>query len=285
MKKIPKKWMAYFELMRFHKPIGIGLLLWPILWALWIAGEGSPPLKFIFIFVTGVIVMRAAGCVINDIWDRELDKKVKRTQMRPLAAGVLTVPEALGALAVLLTIAAGLIIMLNLNTILLGVAGLAGTIFYPLMKRITYYPQVVLGIVFNWGILMVFTAVTDTLPPMAWLLLATTLLWTLAYDTLYAMADRADDIKAGVKSTAILLADMDKVGIASMQLLFLLGWIFIARQLDLNIYFYSGLIIVLGLFIYEWWLIRNRKPEACFSAFLHNNWVGGVIFLALLTGQ
>lgn len=285
MKKIPEKWMAYFELMRFHKPIGIGLLLWPILWALWIAGAGSPSLKFIFIFVIGVVVMRATGCVINDIWDREIDKKVARTQMRPLAAGTLTVTEALGALAVLLIIAASLILFLNTNTILLGIAGLAGAIIYPFMKRITYYPQVILGIVFNWGILMVFMALTDTLPPMAWLLLATTLLWTLAYDTLYAMADRADDIKAGIKSTAILLGDMDKVAIAAMQLLFLLGWIFIGRQLDLNMYFYSGLIIVLGFFIYEWWLIRNRKPEACFSAFLNNNWVGGVIFLALLAGQ
>lgn len=283
--KQTSKWKAYLELMRFNRPIGICLLLWPILWALWIAGEGFPPVQLIAIFVLGVVVMRAAGCVINDIWDRDLDKKVPRTQQRPLAAGTLSVQEAIGAAAMLLIAAGTLALYLNTYTLLLALAGLAGTIIYPLMKRITYYPQFVLGIVFNWGILMVFTAMTDTLPEIAWLLLATAVLWTLAYDTLYAMADREADIKVGMKSTAILLGDMDRVGIGAMQLLFLIGWVLIGRQLDLNIYFYLGLLVVLGLFAYEWWLIRDRDPEASFAAFNHNNWVGAIIFIALLAGR
>ena len=261
------RYVQYAKLMRFDKPIGTFLILWPILWALSITGAGHPPLGLVGVFIIGLVVMRAAGCVINHIWDREYDKHVARTQDRPLAAGKVSVFEAVILVGILLTIAAILVLTLNLYTLCLAFAGVLGTLIYPLMKRITYYPQVILGIVFNWGILMVFSAMQNNVPALAWLLLATALLWTLAYDTLYAMADREDDLKIGVKSTAILLGEMDRPAIAIFQILFLLGLVLIGKQLQLSAFFYWGLVAVLGLFAYEWWLIRNREPQACFCCF------------------
>lgn len=279
-----KKLGAYVHLMRFHKPIGIWLLLWPILWALWIAGEGHPPVWMVLVFVSGVVVMRATGCVINDIWDRDLDKHVPRTKMRPLATGIITVKDATIVVVILLLIALMLVLSLNIYTLLLAFVGIAGTWLYPLMKRYTYYPQVVLGLVFNWGIILVFSAITHNIPPIAWLLFGATLLWTVAYDTLYAMADRPADIAVGLKSTAILLGDLDIIGVAGLQLLFLLGLVFVGNQLQLNTFYYLGLLAVLGLFVYEWRLIRLRDPDACFAAFNHNNWVGVIVLLSIMAG-
>lgn len=282
---IRKKFIAYAELMRLHKPIGIWLMLWPILWALWIAGEGHPPVNTVLIFIFGVIIMRAAGCVINDIWDRDIDKYVPRTHMRPIAAGIVSVKEAVILALILLICAFILVLNLNLYTILLATAAVLGVWIYPLMKRITYYPQVVLGLVFNWGVLLVFSAMQNQVPMIAVVLLATSLLWTVAFDTLYAIPDRPADLKIRVKSTAILLGDMDRFGVAVLQLLFLLGLIIIGQLLQMNIYYYLGLIVVFALLVYQWWMIRNRDPDACFAAFLHNNWVGVMVFISIIAGM
>ncbi|MFI4954654.1 MAG: 4-hydroxybenzoate octaprenyltransferase [Gammaproteobacteria bacterium] len=280
-----KKLISYTQLMRLHRPIPLWLMLWPILWALWIAGEGHPPVNIVLIFIFGVIVMRSAGCVINDIWDRDIDKHVPRTKMRPLAAGIVTVKEAVVLALILLAVAFLLVLNLNFYTMLLAIAAVLGVWIYPFMKRVTYYPQVVLGLVFNWGVLLVFSAMQNTVPPIAIALLATSLLWTVAYDTLYAIPDRPADLKIHMKSTAILLGDMDRFGVAVLQILFVLGLIFIGRELQMNIYYYLGLIVVFSLFVYQWWMIRKRDPDACFDAFLHNNWVGVMVFLSIIAGM
>ena len=284
MQQITNKLIAYAQLMRLHRPLPLWLMLWPVLWALWIAGDVNPPVWIVLVFISGVFVMRAAGGAINDIWDRELDKHVPRTKSRPLAAGTLTVKEAVSLVIVMLLIATALVLTLNLYTLLLAIAGLFGVFLYPFMKRITYYPQLVLGIVFNWGVLLAFTAITQHLPPIAWLILFTSFLWTVAYDTMYAMADREADVKIGIKSTAILLGDMDKLAIAVLQLLFLIGLGLIGWQLQMTIWFYFCLAAVLGLFIYEWWLIKDRDVDKCIAAFNHNNWVGIIIFLGIVLG-
>lgn len=280
-----KKLIAYVQLMRLHRPVPMWLMLWPILWALWIAGEGHPPVSVVLIFILGVIVMRAAGCVINDIWDRNIDKQVPRTQMRPLAAGVISVPEAVVLAVVLLAVALILVLSLNLYTLLLAVVAVLGVWIYPFMKRVTYYPQVVLGVVFNWGILLVFSAMQNAVPMIAIALLVTALVWTVAYDTLYAIPDRPADLKIRVKSTAILLGDMDRFGVAILDILFVLGLIFVGQQLQMNIYYYLGLIVVFALLVYQWWMIRKRDPDACMAAFLHNNWVGIMVFLSIVAGM
>jgi 4-hydroxybenzoate polyprenyltransferase len=282
---LQKKLVAYAQLMRLHKPIGIWLMLWPILWALWIAGDGHPPVNIVLVFIFGVIVMRAAGCVINDIWDRDIDKHVPRTQMRPIAAGIVSVKEALVLAAILLIVAFLIVLNLNLYTILLAIAAVIGVWIYPLMKRITYYPQVVLGLVFNWGVLLVFSAMQNTVPTIAIVLLATSLLWTVAFDTLYAIPDRPADLKIRMKSTAILLGDMDRFGVIVLQLLFLLGLVIVGHLTQMNIYYYLGLIVVLALLVYQWWMIRKRDPEQCFAAFLHNNWVGVIVLLSIVAGM
>jgi len=282
--KMNNKMLAYAQLMRLHRPIPIWLMLWPVLWALWIAGNGQPPVWMVLVFIMGVFIMRSAGDVINDIWDRELDKHVPRTKSRPLAAGTLTVKQAVMLLSALLVIAVALVLTLNLYTIFIAFLGLIGAFIYPLMKRITYYPQMVLGVVYNWGVLLAFTAITQHISSVAWLLMLTSFLWTVAYDTLYAIADREADIKIGIKSTAILLGDMDKVAIAILQLLFLTGLVLIGWNLKMFIWYYLCLLVVLGLFIYEWWMIKDRDPEKCFAAFNHNNWVGIFVFLGIVLG-
>ncbi len=277
----PRAW-DFIQLMRLDKPIGIYLLLWPTLWALWIAAEGVPSAKNLFIFVAGVILMRAAGCVINDYADRKVDGHVSRTRARPLASGRISPREALVLFAVLVAASFVLVLFTNATTIWLSFGGLALAACYPFMKRYTYYPQVVLGAAFSWGMPMAFTAETGSLPPEAWLLYIANLLWTVAYDTYYAMTDREDDLKIGVKSTAILFGEADRLIIATLQGLALLCLLLAGSRFELGAAFYLGLLGAAGCFAWQWRMTRNRKPMACFNAFLHNHWAGLAIFLGIV---
>ena len=276
----PRAW-DFVQLTRMDKPIGIYLLLWPTLWALWIAGEGSPSLSNIVIFVLGVALTRAGGCVINDWADRKVDGHVKRTAQRPLASGKISSKEALVFFAVLMSISFVLVLLTNAATIWLSLGGLALAVSYPFMKRYTYYPQVVLGAAFSWGMPMAFSAETGSVPPEAWLLYIANLLWTVAYDTYYAMADREDDLKIGVKSTAILFGDADRLIIACLQGLALLCLLLAGSKFQLGLCFQLGLLVAAACFVWEYRQTRNRKPMACFNAFLHNHWAGLAIFLGI----
>lgn len=277
----PDRIPDFIQLMRLDKPIGIFLLLWPTLWALWIAGEGKPSIKISLIFLAGVVLMRSAGCVINDFADRKIDGHVERTKNRPIATGRILPLEALLLCAVLLLMAFILVLLTNLFTILLsvGAALLAGS--YPFMKRYTYFPQVVLGAAFAWAIPMSFAAHLNTLPSHVWLIYTATLLWTMAYDTLYAMVDRDDDIRIGVKSTAILFGDADKLIIGILQISALLCLVLLGVQLKFGWFYYSGLILAAALFGYQQFIVRERDKAQCFKAFLNNNWVGMVIFFGI----
>ncbi|MFC5694439.1 4-hydroxybenzoate octaprenyltransferase [Pseudomonas sp. GCM10022186] len=272
--------MDFIQLTRLDKPIGIYLLLWPTLWALWIAGEGSPSLANLVIFVLGVNLMRAAGCVINDYADRNFDGHVSRTRTRPLASGRITPREALVFFAILVAISFVLVLFTNATTIWLSFGGLALAACYPFMKRYTYYPQVVLGAAFSWGMPMAFTAETGELPAAAWLLYIANLLWTVAYDTYYAMTDREDDLKIGVKSTAILFGDADRLIIAVLQGSALFCLLLAGNRFELGLYFHLGLLAAAACFAWEFHSTRTRDPQACFKAFLHNHWAG----LAILAG-
>ena len=276
-----EKAKAYGRLMRVEKPIGTYLLLWPAYWALWIAAEGIPPYDILFIFTLGVFLTRSAGCVINDFADRKIDGHVKRTALRPIPAGLVTAKEALILFAGLMLIAFVLVLFTNLNTTLLSAGGLLLAACYPFMKRYTHLPQVVLGAAFAWSIPMAFTAVSDSVPLYAWLIYIATLLWTVAYDTMYAMVDREDDLKIGVKSTAILFGDADKFIIGILQLSTLLSLILLALQVNLGLFFYLGLAGAALLFIYQQWLIRDRERDPCFKAFLNNHYAGLLIFVGL----
>lgn len=271
---------AYAQLMRIGKPIGVLLLLWPTLMALWIAGEGNPSLKNIIIFVLGTFLMRSAGCAINDYADRDFDGHVERTQTRPLATGAVTPNEALLLCGLLCVLAFALVLLTNTLTILLSIAGLAAATSYPFMKRFTHLPQLALGLAFSFGIPMAFAAETNHVPPAAWLLVAVNLLWTVAYDTFYAMVDRDDDLRIGLKSTAILFGEWDKAVTALLQLACLAMLLLAARAFQLHWIFYVGLFVSALMFIYQQRLIAQRQRDACFKAFLHNNWVGGTWFLA-----
>lgn len=277
----PDRIPDFIQLMRLDKPIGIFLLLWPTLWALWIAGEGKPSIKISLIFLAGVVLMRSAGCVINDFADRKIDGHVERTKNRPIATGRILPLEALLLCAVLLLMAFILVLFTNLFTILLsvGAALLAGS--YPFMKRYTYFPQVVLGAAFAWAIPMSFAAHLNTLPSHVWLIYTATLLWTMAYDTLYAMVDRDDDIRIDVKSTAILFGDADKLIIGILQISALLCLVLLGVQLKFGWFYYSGLILAAALFGYQQFIVRERDKAQCFKAFLNNNWVGMVIFFGI----
>jgi 4-hydroxybenzoate polyprenyltransferase len=277
----PRAW-DFVQLMRLEKPIGIYLLLWPTLWALWVASEGVPSLKNLFIFVVGVFLMRAAGCVINDFADRKVDGHVARTKARPLASGKVTSKEALTLFAILIVLSFILVLFTNSTTIWLSFGGLALAACYPFMKRYTYYPQVVLGAAFSWGMPMAFTAETGSLPAEAWLLYIANLLWTVAYDTYYAMADREDDLKIGVKSTAILFGDADRVIILTLQALALGCLLLAAARFELGVYFHLGLLAAAGCFVWEFIKTRKREPLVCFNAFLHNHWAGLAIFIGLI---
>ena len=279
---LPKtKLIALSRLIRLDKPIGTLLLLWPTLWALWIAAAGVPDLKLLFIFVAGTFLMRSAGCVVNDLADRHLDGSVARTLDRPLVTGAVTVYEALIFCAVLCTTAFGLVLFTNSLTILLSLIAVLLAAIYPFLKRYTNLPQIVLGAAFSWSIPMAFAAQTGELPPALWLLYTGNLLWTVAYDTKYAMVDREDDLKVGVKSTAILFGDSDRLVIGCLQGLCLLALYLAGQRFDLSIIYNCSLMVVAALFIYQQQLIRDRSPEACFRAFKHNNWVGLTIFVGI----
>lgn len=275
-------WSAYWRLMRFDRPIGTLLLLWPTWWALLFAGRGLPAFRNVLIFTAGVIVMRAAGCVMNDIADRNFDPGVERTRHRPLASGELNVRQALTVFVLLLALAFALVLFTNRLTIALAFAGAALASSYPFFKRITHLPQLVLGIAFGWGIPMAFAAETSSVPVLAWVLLLTNIIWAVIYDTLYAMVDRDDDALIGIKSTAILFGQHDlsilKILMAVMVLaLVLIGWF-----QAMNWPWYGGAIATAILFAWQQRMIRHRERDACFKAFMNNNWVGAAIFLGLL---
>ena len=280
--KLYIKLPALVELTRVNKPIGIYLLLWPTISALWIAEEGFPRLSLLFIFVVGATLMRSAGCCINDFADNKIDGKVVRTERRPLVLGSLTRRDAFLCFAALSLISFGLVLMTNGKTISFSFAAVALVAVYPFMKRFTNLPQVVLGIAFSWGILMAFSAATGNVPQSAYLLFVANCLWTVAYDTQYAMVDREFDIKIGVKSTAILFGDADKIIISILQVMFILAMIFAGIQFGLGTSYFLSLIIASGLFSYQQYLLKDRLPMLCFESFLNNNWVGAVIFIGVL---
>ncbi|WP_144837383.1 4-hydroxybenzoate octaprenyltransferase [Leclercia adecarboxylata] len=275
------KLLAYHRLMRTDKPIGALLLLWPTLWALWVATPGLPPLWILAVFVAGVWLMRAAGCVVNDYADRKFDGHVKRTANRPLPSGDVTEKEARTLFVVLILLSFLLVLTLNTMTILLSVAALALAWVYPFMKRYTHLPQVVLGAAFGWSIPMAFAAVSESVPLSCWLMFLANILWAVAYDTQYAMVDRDDDLKIGIKSTAILFGRQDKLIIGILQVAVLGLMVGVGYLNQLNGAFYAAVAAAGVLFIYQQKLIANREREACFKAFLNNNYVGLVLFLGL----
>ena len=272
----------FWQLMRMHKPIGILVLLWPTLWCLWIAGEGSPSIANVLIFLCGTICMRAAGCCINDYADRNFDGKVKRTAERPLVAGKILPREALLCCAALCVLAFLLVLLTNTLTIMMSVIGLALALVYPFMKRHTHLAQIVLGAAFSWGGMMAFTAETGSLPAQAWLLYVGNVLWTVVNDTEYAMVDRDDDLKIGVKSTAILFADADRHIIGFLQLMFVVTMWLVAQRFSLGFWYYLSLAVVIGLFVHQQRLISERNRDDCFKAFLQNNYVGMAVFVGTM---
>ncbi|WP_199609883.1 4-hydroxybenzoate octaprenyltransferase [Flocculibacter collagenilyticus] len=278
----PAHWSAYSRLMRLEKPIGIYLLLWPTLWALWIASDGVPALKYLVIFVCGVAIMRSAGCVINDYADRNIDGAVKRTQMRPLAAKEITEKEALQLFAVLIVCAFSLVIWLSWQTIALSAVGLLLAASYPFMKRYTHFPQVVLGAAYSWGMPMAFMAVQGHIPTVLWLMYIANLAWTVAYDTMYAMVDRDDDLRIGVKSTAVFFGRFDKLAIALLQLVTLSLLIAVGLILSFSIYYFIGIAVAASFFAYQQMLIQHRERDACFRAFLNNHYAGFAVFIGIV---
>lgn len=283
--RIQQHWPAalpYWQLARLDRPIGTLLLLWPTWWALWIAAEGWPGAHLFAVFTLGVVFMRAAGCAINDFADRNIDGHVARTKQRPLATGAATAKGALLLFAGLSLGAFLLVVTTNKLTILLSLPALALAFCYPFAKRYTHMPQIVLGAAFSMGIPMAFAAATNEVPAVAWLIFTANLLWTVAYDTFYAMVDRDDDLKIGVKSTAILFGDMDRVMTGSLQAMTLVALLMLGSRAELGAVFYGGVVIAAGLFCYQQWLIRARDKTLCFRAFLNNNWVGAAIFFGIL---
>ena len=272
----------YGKLMRVDRPIGIWLLMWPTLWALWLAGEGSPDQGLFLVFMVGVFVMRSAGCVLNDFVDRKIDPYVERTRTRPLATGAVAPYEALTLFVALSLIAIGLASMLNKPTQILAVVAGGLTVAYPFIKRYVSIPQFVLGAAFGWACPMAFAAQTGGTPELAWLVFGTALIWAVIYDTFYAMVDREDDKKLGVKSTAILFGEVDLFVVAGLQGLLVLALLLIGYRAGLNIWYYASVAIAAGLMAYHLWLARDRKPEGCFEAFLNNHYIGMVIFIGIV---
>ena len=272
----------YVLLMRLNKPIGTFLLLWPTLWAMWIAAEGKPSLAVFIVFTLGVFVMRAAGCVINDFADRKIDPHVTRTRARPMALGQVSPREAIWLFIGLCLTAFGLVLFMNALTIKLAFVGVFLAFIYPFMKRHTYLPQVFLGLAFGWAVPMVFAAQTGEVPQLAWLLLTGTVLWATAYDTMYAMVDRPDDLRIGVKSTAVLFGDADRLIIGLIQALLILVLVLVGRHAESGLFYYLGVLGAVGFSIYQQYLIRDREPAACFKAFLNNNWLGAVVFAGIV---
>ncbi|MDD5274731.1 MAG: 4-hydroxybenzoate octaprenyltransferase [Methylovulum sp.] len=272
----------YWLLARFDRPIGTLILLWPTLWALWVAGEGNPDSLVVTVFVLGVVLMRAAGCVINDYADRDFDPHVERTKQRPIAAGKVKPKEALMVFAVLCLTAFGLVLLMNARTILLSFIGAFLAASYPFMKRYTHLPQAYLGMAFGWAVPMAFAAQTGGIPGVAWVMYLAVMLWALVYDTMYAMVDKEDDLKIGVKSTAILFGDYDRQIMALLQLLIIGLLIMIGLMAQLKLSYYLGVLIAAGLSVYQQKLIFHRQKADCFKAFLNSNWFGFAVFVGLL---
>ncbi|HEX7418205.1 MAG TPA: 4-hydroxybenzoate octaprenyltransferase [Steroidobacteraceae bacterium] len=272
----------FARLMRLNRPIGIWLLMWPMLWALWIAAGGRPHGKVLLIFLLGVVVMRSAGCVVNDLADRNLDPFVRRTRERPLAARRISPYEALWLFAILIGLALYLVTRLDVLSVKLSFIGAGLAVSYPFFKRFFPLPQFYLGFAFGWAVPMAFAAQLGHVPRVGWVLLFITVLWAAIYDTIYAIADRPDDLKLGVKSSAILFADMDKLIIGAMQFLMLFALLLVGQGLRFGHWYYYGLAAAAAMFIYQQWLIRDRVPAACVRAFQNNNYVGMAIFVGVL---
>jgi 4-hydroxybenzoate polyprenyltransferase len=280
--RLARRLEQYLRLMRLDRPIGIWLLLWPTLWALWVAGNGHPDPKVLVVFVLGVTVMRSAGCIVNDFADRNVDPHVRRTRERPLAARRVTPTEALLLFAGLMAVALWLATYLNPFTLRLACVGAALTVSYPFLKLFFALPQLYLALAFSWGVPMAFAALLGALPRVAWVMFVTTIVWVTIYDTLYAMVDREDDLKIGVNSSAIVFADMDRLIIGALQLTMLLALLLMGRNLDFGNAYRGAVGVAALLFLYQQWLIRAREPNACLRAFLNNHYVGMSIFIGIL---
>jgi len=280
--ELMKQAQLYAELMRLNRPIGIWLLMWPTLWALWIVGEGHPDPKLFVVFVLGVIVMRSAGCVVNDLADRKFDAHVMRTSDRPLAAGTVTPVEAIVLFISLGLIAIALLLTLNNLTRLLAIVAVFLTVIYPFTKRFLSAPQLILGAAFGWSVPMVFAAATNEVPRLAWLIWLTVIIWAVIYDTMYAMADRDEDERIGIKSTAILFGNADIFIITLLQAVLLLAFVLIGATAKLGNWFLASVATVAIFMIYQYVLIRDRQPDRCFQAFLNNRHVGATIFAGIL---
>jgi 4-hydroxybenzoate polyprenyltransferase len=272
----------YGKLMRIDKPVGTWLLMWPTLWALWLAGEGTPDQGLFLVFMAGVFVMRSAGCVLNDFVDRKIDPYVERTRTRPLATGAVTPFEALTLFVALGLIAVGLASMLNKLAQMLAIVGGALTFAYPFIKRYVSIPQFVLGAAFGWAVPMAFAAQTGSTPELAWLVFGTALVWAVIYDTFYAMVDREDDRKTGVKSTAILFGEVDLFVIAGLQGLMLLALVLVGYRAELSAWYYGSVVLAAGMMGWHLWLARDRQPAGCFEAFLKNHYIGMVVFIGIV---
>lgn len=272
----------YALLMRLDRPIGILLLLWPTLWALWIAGAGRPDPQVFLVFVAGVVLMRSAGCVMNDFADRRIDPHVERTRARPLARGAVSPLEALLLAAALGAVAFGLVLTMNRLTVMLALAGAVLTIAYPFLKRVTHLPQVWLGASFGWSVPMAFAAQTGGVPRVAWLMFIAVILWAVVYDTMYAMVDREDDLKLGVHSTAILFGDSDRHMIGAIQAMLLLALWLVGHQAGLGGWYIGALCLAAAFSAWQQYLIRDRRPEDCFRAFLNNNYYGMAVFVGIV---
>lgn len=273
---------AYVRLVRLHKPIGIFLLMWPSLWALWLAGQGHPPWGVVLIFIAGVVLMRSAGCAINDYADRDFDGHVERTNARPLALGTIAPAEAMAVFVVLCLAAFALVLMLNWQTVALSVVAVVLATIYPFMKRYTHFPQLFLGAAFGWAVPMAFMAIQEGIPGFAWVLFAATVIWALIYDTQYAMVDREDDLKIGIKSTAILFGRYDRLIVGLLQVLMLVMLAWVGAAAGRGGAYFVGLGAAALLALYQQWLIRDWEPQRCFVAFLNNNYFGMAIFLGLV---
>ncbi len=273
---------AYWRLVRLDRPIGILLLLWPTLWGLWVAADGRPPWDILAIFVAGTVLMRSAGCAINDFADRKIDPHVSRTEQRPLATGELAPWEALVVFASLSLLAFALALQLRPEALLLSVPAVLLAASYPFAKRYTHLPQAHLGVAFSMGIPMGFAAIHGAIPGVAWLLVLVTILWTVVYDTFYAMCDRPDDLKIGVKSTAVLLGNWDRLTTAVLQLCVLAGLLMLGLWQAYGVLFYLGLAVGAGYFAWQQYLVREREPQACFQAFINNHRFGMAVFAGLL---
>jgi 4-hydroxybenzoate polyprenyltransferase len=272
----------YGKLMRVDKPVGIWLLLWPTLWALWLAGEGTPDQGLFVVFVIGVVIMRSAGCVLNDYADRKIDPYVERTRTRPIASGRVAPAEALVLFVALSLIAIGLATMLNRPAQLLAIVAGGLTVAYPFVKRFVSVPQFVLGAAFGWAVPMAFAAQTGEIPELAWLVFGTAVIWAVIYDTFYAMVDREDDLKVGVKSTAILFGEVDIFVIAGLQLLMLVALVLMGYRANLGLWYFLSVMISGMMMAYHLWLARDRQPASCFAAFLHNHYIGMTIFIGIV---